>query len=100
MDFAIGVSQDVDVQLLSILNKGVHSLSDEEIDEATRIYTTLAEQPFSLVRLLYQYPLVMVFLCVCAVFVAAGAIPAGAGMQLRLKMTSATARPRKPATPR
>lgn len=36
VDFAIGVSQDVDVQLLSILNKGVHSLSDEEIDEATR----------------------------------------------------------------
>ena len=82
VDFAIGVSQDMDVQLLSILNKGVHSLSDEEIDEATRSYTTLAEQSFSLVRLLYQYPLVMVFFvrmrCVC------GGLchPAGAGTQL------------------
>ena len=89
VDFAIGVSQDVDVQLLSILNKGVHSLSDEEIDEATRSYTTLAEQPFSLVRLLYQYPLVMVFLCVCAVSVAAGAILLVRLRSFRLKMTSA-----------
>ena len=89
VDFAIGVSQDVDVQLLSILNKGVHSLSDEEIDEATRIYTTLAEQPFSLVRLLYQYPLVMVFLCVCAVFVAACAILLVRARSFRLKMASA-----------
>ena len=89
VDFAIGVSQDVDVQLLSILNKGVHSLSDEEIDEATRSYTTLAEQPFSLVRLLYQYPLVMVFLCVCAVSVAAGAILLVRARSFRLKMTSA-----------
>ena len=89
VDFAIGVSQDVDVQLLRILNKGVHSLSDEEIDEATRSYTTLAEQPFSLVRLLYQYPLVMVFLCVCAVSVAAGAILLVRARSFRLKMTSA-----------
>ena len=89
VDFALGVSQDVDVQLLSILNKGVHSLSDEEIDEATRSYTTLAEQPFSLVRLLYQYPLVMVFLCVCAVSVAAGAILLVRARSFRLKMTSA-----------
>ena len=48
-----------------------------------------AEQPFSLVRLLYQYPLVMVFLCVCAVFVAACAILLVRARSFRLKMASA-----------
>ena len=40
-------------------------------------------------RLLYQYPLVMVFLCVCAVSVAAGAILLVRARSFRLKMTSA-----------
>ena len=44
---------------------------------------------FSWVRLLYQYPLVMVFLCVCAVSVAAGAILLVRARSFRLKMTSA-----------
>ena len=44
---------------------------------------------FSWVRLLYQYPLVMVFLCVCAVFVAACAILLVRARSFRLKMASA-----------
>ena len=44
---------------------------------------------FSWVRLLYQYPLVMVFLCVCAVSVAAGAILLVRARSFRLKMASA-----------
>ena len=67
--FSIGVSQNIDVKLLGILNKSVHSLSDEEVDEAVRSFTTLEEQPFSLTRLAYQYPLVVALLGVCALCV-------------------------------
>ena len=89
VNFSIGVSQNVDVQMLSILNKSIHSLSDDEIDEAIRNYTTLEEQPFSLVRLVYQYPLVVVFLCVCALFVTACVILLVRSRGFRRKMTAA-----------
>ncbi len=68
-DFSIGVSQDIDVKLLGILNKSVQSLSDEEVDEAVRSFTSLEEQSFSLTRLVYQYPLVVTLLGVCALCV-------------------------------
>ena len=67
--FTLGVSQDLDVTLLGILNKSVHSLTDEEVDAATRSYTKLEEQPFSLTRMFYQYPLVPLFFAICALFV-------------------------------
>ena len=68
-EFSVGVSQDIDVKLLGILNKSVQSLSDEEVDEAVRSFTTLEEQSFSLTRLVYQYPLVVTLLGVCALCV-------------------------------
>lgn len=87
--YSIGVSQDIDVTLLSILNKSVHSLSDEEVDEAVRSFTTLEEQSFSLVRLVYQYPVVVVFLGICAVFVAVCAILLLRARQFRREMAAA-----------
>ena len=67
-EFSIGVLNSVNVQLLSILNKSVQSLSDEDIYNVTRTYTTLEEQPFSMTRLAYQYPVIPLLFAICTAF--------------------------------
>lgn len=66
-EFSIGVLNSVNVQLLSILNKSVQSLSDEDIYNVTRTYT-LEEQPFSMTRLAYQYPVIPLLFAICTAF--------------------------------
>ena len=67
-EFSVGVLNTVDVKLLGILNKSVQSLSSEDIYNVTRTYTTLEEQPFSMVRLAYQYPVIPLLFAICAAF--------------------------------
>ena len=66
-EFSIGVLNSVNMQLLSILNKSVQSLSDEDIYNVTRTYT-LEEQPFSMTRLAYQYPVIPLLFAICTAF--------------------------------
>ena len=90
--FGLGVRQDVDVCLLGILNKSVHSLSEQEIDEATRQYTTLEEQPFSLVRLAYQYPLIPLLFGICVIFIGLCIVLLVRARRFRREMTTALRR--------
>ena len=65
--FCIGVNRDYDVLLRSVLNKSVNSLTRAEVVSITNKYINLGTQKFSLVRLAYQYPPVIVLTCLCVV---------------------------------
>ena len=67
-NFCIGVRQDYDVLLRTVLNKSIDSLTHAEISTITNAYINLGQQPFSLTRLAYQYPAIIVLtgLCVLA----------------------------------
>lgn len=65
--FCLGVRQDIDVALLEALNKGVANLSTNDIDSTVEKYAALEEPDFSIVRLAYQYPLVLKFLILCII---------------------------------
>ena len=69
--FCIGVNRDYDVLLRSVLNKSVNSLTRAEVVSITNKYINLGTQKFSLVRLAYQYPpvIVLTYLCVVAAIV-------------------------------
>ena len=62
--FCIGVRADYDILLLDVLNKSVDSLTRADIVALTNKYINLGQQKFSLVRLVYQYPLFVVLICV------------------------------------
>ena len=59
-NFCIGVRQDYDVLLRTVLNKSIDSLTRAEISTITNAYINLGQQPFSLTRLAYQYPAIIV----------------------------------------
>ena len=67
--FCIGVSRKYDVLLRSVLNKSVKSLTRAEVVSITNKYINLGEQKFSLVRLAYQYPPIIVLTILCLVTV-------------------------------
>ncbi len=69
--FCIGVNRDYDVLLRSVLNKSVNSLTRAEVVSITNKYINLGTQKFSLVRLAYQYPpvIVLTYLCVVAAII-------------------------------
>lgn len=50
-NFCIGVRQDYDVLLRTVLNKSIDSLTRAEISTITNAYVNLGQQPFSLTRL-------------------------------------------------
>ena len=64
--FCIGVQSNNDVLLCSVLDKSVDSLTRAITTE----YTSLGQQRFSLVRLAYQYPLIIVLTMLCLVITA------------------------------
>jgi hypothetical protein len=64
-NFCIGVRQDYDVLLRTVLNKSIDSLTHAEISTITNAYINLGQQPFSLTRLAYQYPAIIVLTCLC-----------------------------------
>ena len=64
-NFCIGVRQDYDVLLRTVLNKSIDSLTRAEISSITNAYVNLGQQPFSLTRLAYQYPAIIVLTCLC-----------------------------------
>lgn len=57
--FAVAVNAKQDHRLFSILNKTVDSISQKEIGNIDRIYTTYKEKPFSLIGYLYNNPMAM-----------------------------------------
>ena len=67
VDFAVGVSQQLDVELIGILNKSIDSLTRSEVFAITNDYTNLGQLEFSIVRLFYQYPALIVLATVCVV---------------------------------
>ena len=69
-NFCIGVRQDYDVLLRTVLNKSVDSLTRAEISTTTNAYVNLGQQPFSLTRLAYQYPSIIVLTCLCILIAA------------------------------
>uniref|UniRef100_UPI0040279D11 ATP-binding protein n=1 Tax=Gemmiger formicilis TaxID=745368 RepID=UPI0040279D11 len=69
-NFCIGVRQDYDVLLRTVLNKSVDSLTRTEIGTVTNAYVNLGQQPFSLTRLAYQYPSIIALTCLCILITA------------------------------
>ena len=69
-NFCIGVRQDYDVLLRTVLNKSVDSLTRTEIGTITNAYVNLGQQPFSLTRLAYQYPSIIALTCLCVLVTA------------------------------
>ena len=69
-NFCIGVRQDYDVLLRTVLNKSIDSLTRAEISSITNAYVNLGQQPFSLTRLAYQYPAIIVLTCLCVLVTA------------------------------
>ena len=69
-NFCIGVRQDYDVLLRTVLNKSIDSLTRTEIGTVTNAYVNLGQQPFSLTRLAYQYPAIIVLTCLCILITA------------------------------
>ena len=69
-NFCIGVRQDYDVLLRTVLNKSIDSLTRAEISTITNTYVNLGQQPFSLTRLAYQYPAIIVLTCLCVLVTA------------------------------
>ena len=69
-NFCIGVRQDYDVLLRTVLNKSIDSLTRAKISTITNAYINLGQQPFSLTRLAYQYPAIIVLTCLCVLVTA------------------------------
>ena len=69
-NFCIGVRQDYDVLLRTVLNKSIDSLTRAEIGTITNDYINLGQQPFSLTRLAYQYPSIIALTCLCILITA------------------------------
>ena len=69
-NFCVGVRQDYDVLLRTVLNKSIDSLTRAEISTITNAYVNLGQQPFSLTRLAYQYPAIIVLTCLCVLVTA------------------------------
>ena len=64
-NFCIGVRKDYDVLLRTVLNKSIDSMTRADIGTITNAYVNLGQQPFSLTRLAYQYPAIIVLTCLC-----------------------------------
>ena len=64
-NFCIGILNDYNVLLRSVLNKSVSSLTRADVIDITNRYINLGQQRFSLVRLAYQYPPIIVLTCLC-----------------------------------
>ena len=69
-NFCVGVRQDYDVLLRTVLNKSIDSLTRTEIGTITNAYVNLGQQPFSLTRLAYQYPSIIALTCLCILITA------------------------------
>lgn len=65
--FAVGVSQQLDVELIGILNKSIASLTRSEVLAITNDHTNLGQLDFSIVRLFHQYPTLITLAAVCVV---------------------------------
>ena len=54
--YSVAVDADLDPLLFSVLNKTVSGIWETEIDRISQRYSTYAEQPFSLIGYIYDYP--------------------------------------------
>lgn len=99
-NFCIGVRQDYDVLLRTVLNKSIDSLTRAEISTITNAYVNLGQQPFSLTRLAYQYPAIIVLTCLCVLVTAVCIALVIRAQRFRAETEKPCARPRRPASPR
>lgn len=61
--FNIGVSDDLDSILVRILNKGIKSMNLDYVDQVISRNTDYGTPPFSVARVFYQYPGLILLLC-------------------------------------
>lgn len=71
--YTLAMNAELDPMLYSILRKAVVSISSSDIDAFSQGYSAYSEQPFSLIRYTYDYPL-HVILFVIGIFVFAGLV--------------------------
>lgn len=76
LSFTIGTAIRLDNRLLSVLNKAVQNMDDDLVEEVKSNYSYLGKREFSLERMMYEYPwillIVVVFvivLFVCIVYI-------------------------------
>ena len=68
--YNIGVAIEHDHRLVSILNRVIHSLEDDYIDSVVNKYSHLGEKKFTIIRLCYEYPIVILVFVVLVMFLA------------------------------
>lgn len=72
--FNIGISEDLDSILVRILNKGIKSMNSDFVDQVISRNTDYGTPPFSIARVTYQYPGLMILLCVMIAAIIAGLV--------------------------
>ena len=72
--FNIGISEDLDSILVRILNKGIKSMDSDFVDQVISRNTDYGTPPFSIARVAYQYPGLMILLCVMIAAIIAGLV--------------------------
>ena len=68
--YNIGVAIEHDHRLVAILNRVIHSLDDDDIDSVVNHYSHLGEKEFTMIRLFYEYPIVVLLFFVLMMFLA------------------------------
>lgn len=70
-NFNIGVSNDLDSTLVRVLNKGIKSMDLDYVDRVISRNTDYGTPPFSVARIFYQYPrLILLFFLMVMVLIA------------------------------
>lgn len=68
-EYNIGVAFRVDYRLVSILNKAIYSLDENLVNDIIRKHSNPGTKPLSLVRMFYEYPiLVWMFIAIIVTF--------------------------------
>lgn len=73
-DFCIGTSIDLDSRLLSILNKAVHNMDENLVEQEKKKYSYLGQREFSLMRLFSEYPWVIGLTVIFCIIILIGSI--------------------------
>lgn len=73
-DFCIGTAIDLDSRLLSILNKAVHNMDENLVEQEKEKYSYLGNREFSFTRLLSEYPWVIGLTIVFCIVILIGSV--------------------------
>lgn len=67
--FNVAVRADFSCSLLTLINKGVKTLSDSTVTDVIRKNTDFGEQKFSFIRMYHEYPSLFIFIIICTLIV-------------------------------